>query len=186
MGTSQPRSSIERGADGIMVRAMLVALASLLSSSAAFSAAPLVPSTGTGARVVVNMMAMGSLEISKPDEKEISGQAMRDWLPKTAKEPYSERLPPGALRFVFEGRGTVSAGPDGEPLPVSPSTLVEVQGDEVELVWTPDPSSGDFQVNSPEYWTSERIAARNLLPIATPILSGAAVLALVYSLVEGS
>ena len=66
-----------------MVRAMVVALASLLCSASAFSAAPRVPSTRTRARAVINVMAMGSLEISKPDEKEISGQAMRDWLPKT-------------------------------------------------------------------------------------------------------
>ena len=144
MGTSQPRSSIERGADGIMVRAMLVALASLLSSSAAFSAAPLVPSTGTGARAVVNMMAMGSLEISKPGRKDL-------WAAMPIGCQDGKRLLRNACRralaVCLRRRGTVSAGPDGEPLPVS-STLVGCRA----ARWSPsdpDPGSGDFQVNSP-------------------------------------
>ena len=167
------------------VGALAVTLVSLTSSADAFGAVTgwrSVASPHRGA-VIRATASTGSLGISSPSEKEIADQAMRDWLPKTSTAPYTETLPAGALRYVFEGKGTVSAG--GTDYPIKPSTLVTVKDDEVTMTWTPDPNGGEFQVNSPEYWTAERIAARNLLPIATPVLSGSLLVAVLYVLVTG-
>ena len=160
--------------------ANLLASALLVASAHAFSLAAASQHTRMRPSRSSSIEASG-LRLTSPSEKEIADQAMRDWLPTKSRLPYSEKLPQDAIRYVYEGSGTVSA--DGKEYKVKPNTLVKIEEPTLELLWTPD--GGELVVNTPEYWSAERIAARNLLPTVTPILSGAAVLAILYIVVVG-
>ena len=86
------------------------------------------------------------------------------WLPIVlrSERTKSEKLPMGALRFVEEGRGTVSAG--GETFDVNVDTLVSVVED-TELVWTVADGCEEMTLLSSEYWMPERIFARQAAPV---------------------
>ena len=164
--------------------ANLLASALLVASAHAFSLAAASQHTRMHTRMRPSRSSSieaSGLRLTSPSEKEIADQAMRDWLPTKSRSPYSEKLPQDAIRYVYEGSGTVSA--DGKEYKVKPNTLVKIEEPTLELLWTPD--GGELVVNTPEYWSAERIAARNLLPTVTPILSGAAVLAILYIVVVG-
>ena len=106
------------------------------------------------------------------------------WLPIVlrSERTKSEKLPTGALRFIEEGYGTVSAG--GETFDVTVDTLVTLVED-TELVWAVADDCEEMTLLSPDYWMSERILARQAAPL---VLGAVAVLVIgnfVSAAVEG-
>ena len=104
------------------------------------------------------------------------------WLPIVVSSTVSENLPMGALRFVEEGTGTLSAG--GEEYELTADTMITVLED-TELVWTKT-SDGDFTLLTPDYWQTQSILARAAGPYVFGAFAIFGVGSAIYDAVSGS
>ena len=142
----------------------------LLASACSFAprhVAPLgAPPAASSRRAAVPHCA--AIELSRPPfiQEDVidsnTGQPLKidprndAWLPIVVSSSITERLPEGALRFVEEGTGTVSAG--GEEFQLEPDTMITVIED-TELMYTKT-SDSDFTLLTPDYWQPQSILAR--------------------------
>ena len=93
------------------------------------------------------------------------------------QDELSERLPSGFARYVFAGRGTVTAG--GRTFTVKPNDLVEVRGGAADCRWTRGKGCGALVLGSSEYDSPARRYARAAIPYIFGTLALAAALVVV-------
>ena len=140
----------------------------LVAAAFSFSPQHFVPRTASRRTVDPRCAAV---ELSKPPFTEDvidsnTGQPLKidprndAWLPIVVSSTITETLPEGALRFVEEGSGTLSAG--GETYELTSDTMITVT-EETELVYTKT-SAGDFTLLTPDYWQPQSILARKAGP----------------------
>jgi len=84
------------------------------------------------------------LALTQPTQAEAEAMGVRDWPPtiitQGGRGAFDADVEDGSLRYVLEGSGTVQRETTGEPLAVSPNTLVRVVGEGGALRWQLDES----------------------------------------------
>ena len=82
------------------------------------------------------------LALTQPTQAEAEAMGVRDWPPtiitQGGRGAFDADVEDGSLRYVLEGSGTVQRDTAGEPLAVSPNTLVRVVGEGGALRWQLD------------------------------------------------
>ncbi|EOD08576.1 putative endonuclease III [Emiliania huxleyi CCMP1516] len=82
------------------------------------------------------------LALTQPTQAEAEAMGVRDWPPtiitQGGRGAFDADVEDGSLRYVLEGSGTVQRDTTGEPLAVSPNTLVRVVGEGGALRWQLD------------------------------------------------
>jgi len=114
------------------------------------------------------------LALTQPTQAEAEAMGVRDWPPtiitQGGRGAFDADVEDGSLRYVLEGSGTVQRDTAGEPLAVSPNTLVRVVGEGGALRWQLDEGVDELVLLTPEY------KGPPLLPVAGAFLAACAAL----------